>query len=199
MWSFDNRNHKLELIGAETVSPIFCQILRISWQRSYSNATRTLGDVTAMSQGTWRAPSDPMARLLRCYGDLFLRRPHCACFEHVKNFAATSVTLEILLRSAALPWHSLRSHNVPAAISRDLADFADRSEVAILCDWGIRNTCFIDVNNSSHIKRWAKWPSYGSTQRQLMTGNFYILIKLSLKYDPINNKSTFVQITNWHQ
>ena len=31
----------------------------------------------------------------------------------------------------------MRSHNDPAAISGDLADFPDRSEVAVLCDWGI--------------------------------------------------------------
>ena len=31
----------------------------------------------------------------------------------------------------------MRSHNDPAAISGDLADFADRSDVANLCDWGI--------------------------------------------------------------
>ena len=90
-----------------------------------------------MSRGTWRAPSDPTARLLRCYGDLFPRRPHCACFEHVRNLAATSATLETLLRSAALPRRSMRFHNDPAAISGDLADFADRGEVAVLCDWGI--------------------------------------------------------------
>ena len=87
-----------------------------------------------MSRGNWRAPSDLTARLLRCYGDLFPRRPHCACFEHVQNLAATSATS---LRSAALPRRSVRSHNDPAAISGDLADFADRSEVAVLCDWGI--------------------------------------------------------------
>ena len=137
MWSLDNRNQKLELIVAETVSPIFCQILCISWQRSYCEATRALGDVTAMSRGTLRAPSDPTARLLQCYGDLFPRRPLCACFEHVQNLAATSATLETLLRSAALPRRSMRSHNDPAAISGDLVDFADRSEVAVLCDWGI--------------------------------------------------------------
>ena len=134
MQSFDNRNHKLWLIGAKTVSPTFCQILCISWQRSYCEATRALGDVTAMSRGTWRVPSNPMACLLRYYGDLFPRRPHCACFEQVQNLAATS---ETLLRSAALPQRSMRSHNDPAAISGDLADFADRSEVAVLCDWGI--------------------------------------------------------------
>ena len=111
MQSFDNRNHKL--IGAETVSPIFCQILRISWQRSYCDATRALGDVTAMSLGTWRATNDPTARLLRCYGNLLPRRPHCACFEHVQSLV---VTLETLLRSAALPRRSMRSHNDPAAI-----------------------------------------------------------------------------------
>ena len=141
MQSFDNRNNKLWLIGVETVSPIFCQILHISWQRSYRDATRALGDVTVISRGIWRAPSDPAARLLRCYGDLFPRRPHCACFEHVQNLAATSATLETLLRSAALPLRSMRSHNDPAAISGDLADFADRSEVAILCDWGIIREC----------------------------------------------------------
>ena len=134
MRSFDNRNHKLWLIGAETVSRIFCQSLRISWPRSYCDATRALGDVTAMSRGTWRAPSDPTARLLRCYGDLFPQRPHCACFEHVQNLAAI---LGTSLRSAALPRRSVRFHNDPAAISGDLADFADRSEVAVLCDWGI--------------------------------------------------------------
>ena len=30
----------------------------------------------------------------------------------------------------------MRSHNDPAAISGDPADFADRSKVAVLCDWG---------------------------------------------------------------
>ena len=90
-----------------------------------------------MSRGIWRAPSDPTVRLLRCYGDLFPRRPHCACFEHVQNLAATSATLETLLRSAALIRRSMRSHNDPAAISGDLVDFADRSEVAVLCDCGI--------------------------------------------------------------
>ena len=116
---------------------MFCQILRISWQRSYCDATRALGDVTAMSRGTWRAPSDLTARLLRCYGDLFPPRPHWACFEHVENLAATSATLGTSLRSAGLPGCSVRSHNDPAAISGDLADFADRSEVVVLCDWGI--------------------------------------------------------------
>ena len=135
MRSFDNRNHKLQLFGAETVSRIFCQILSISWQRSYCGATRALGDVTAMSRGTWRAPSDPTARLLWCYSDLFPWRPQCACFE--QNLAATSAILGTSLRSAALPRCSVRSHNDPAAISGDLANFADRSEVAVLCDWGL--------------------------------------------------------------
>ena len=151
MRSFDNRNHKLYFIGAETVSPIFCQILRISWQRSYCDAMRSLGDVTAMSRDTWRADRDPTARLLRCYSVLFPRRPHCACFEHVQNLAATSATLETLLWSAALPRRSMRSHNDPATISGDLADFADRSEVAVLCDWElmtllVRRWSEIDIN-----------------------------------------------------
>ena len=37
----------------------------------------------------------------------------------------------------------MRSRNDPAAISGDLADFADRSEVAVLCDWGIREQASI--------------------------------------------------------
>ena len=99
--SFDNRNHKLQLIGAETVSPIFCQIWRISWQRSYCDATRALDDVTAMSRGIWRAPSDPTARLLRCYSDLFPRRSHCAYFEHVQNFHNDSAAIWPILQIAA--------------------------------------------------------------------------------------------------
>ena len=57
MQSFANRNHKLWLVGAETVSPIFCQILRISWQRSYCDATRALCDVTVMSRALGVPPA----------------------------------------------------------------------------------------------------------------------------------------------
>ena len=158
MRSFDNRNHNFTF-GAETVSRIFCQILRISWQRSYCDATRALADVTAMSRGTWRASSDLTARLLRCYGDLFPRRPHCACFEHVQNLAATSATLGTSLRSAALPRRSVRSHNDPAAISGDLADFADRSEVTVLCDWGI-STIHIAATKLDKTKQCANFVGY---------------------------------------
>ena len=67
------------------------------------------------------------AAALWCYGDLFPWWPHWACFQHVQNLAVTSATLETLLRSAALPQCSMRSHNDPAVISSDLADFAASS------------------------------------------------------------------------
>ena len=109
----------------------FARFLRIYWQRSYCDATRALGDVTAMSRSTWRAPSDPTARLLQCYGDLFSRRPRCACFEHVQNLAAT---LETLLRSAVLPRCSMRSHNDPAAI-RPILQIAARLPSCVTGVW----------------------------------------------------------------
>ena len=62
MLSFVNKNHKLQVIGAETVSLIFCQILPISWQRPYFNATRALGDFTAITGHSWHAHSNPTAR-----------------------------------------------------------------------------------------------------------------------------------------
>ena len=79
------------------------------------------------------------AILLRCYARLGRRhcdvtdsqRSHCASFEHVQNLEATSATLDTSLRSAVLSW------DISQRPSGDLADFADRSEVAILCDWGI--------------------------------------------------------------
>ena len=103
-------------------------------------------DPTAMLRTPW-------ATSLRCHGALGVPpatlqrvccdatatcfRSDCACFEHVQNLAATLATLETLLRSAVLPRRSMRSHNDPAAISGDLAEFADRSEVAVLCECGI--------------------------------------------------------------
>ena len=146
--------------------PLFCQILRLSWQWSYCDATRALGDVTAMSRGTWRAPSYPTARLLQCYGDLFPRRPHCTCFEHVQNLAATSATLETLLRSAALPRHSMSSRKDPAAISGNLADFADRSEVAVLCDWGINNLFKLTSKKASSPAVISIWEGNAPVGRQ---------------------------------
>ena len=54
-------------------------------------------------------------------------------------------------------------HSAPTALfeishrpSGDLADFADRSKVTVLCDWGIR-----DANTTVDLKRlgptWCKW------------------------------------------
>ena len=134
MRSFDNRNHNFNLLVPRQYRGYFAKLY------AYPDS-----DPIAMLRAPWEtslrchgALGVPPATLRRvCYGDLFPRRPHCACFEHVQNLAATSATLGTSLRSAALPRRSVRSHNDPAAISGDLADFADRSEVAVLCDWGI--------------------------------------------------------------
>ena len=146
-----------------TVIPLWCHA-RLGWRHC---------DVT----GHLACPQ-------RCYGDLFPRRPRCAGFEHVQNLAATSVTFETLLRSAALPRSSMRSHNEPAAISGDLADFADRSEVAILCDWGINRHPFAD-----------------DTFKHIFTNeNVRISINTSLTFVPkglINNLPALVQIMDW--
>ena len=56
-----------------------------------------------MPRRSWRAHSDPIARLLCCHDDLFSQRLHCDCCEHVQNFAATSATLEtftVIFRTA---------------------------------------------------------------------------------------------------
>ena len=114
------------------ILPNFTYILTAIVLRCYARLGRRHCDATVHLA----CPQRPYGALAAMLGRPVSRRPHCACFEHVQNLAATSATLETLLRYAALPRRSMRSHNDPAAISGDLADFADRSEVAVLGDWG---------------------------------------------------------------
>ena len=104
-------------------------------------------DVTAMLRAPWTTS-------LRCHWALgvppaTLRRVCCdatvTCFRG--DLTALVLSMFKTWRRPPRLWRpycdlqrchgSMRSYNDPVAISGDLADFADRSEVAILCDWGI--------------------------------------------------------------
>ena len=92
------------------------------------------------------------ARLGRCHGALGVPAAtlwciNCdartTCFRSdltalvLRMLEPTSSTLETLLWYAALSRRSMRSHNDPAAISGNLTDFADHSEVTVMCERGI--------------------------------------------------------------
>ena len=97
----------------------------------------------------------PWATSLRCHGALgvppaTLRRVCCDAMATCFRGDLTALVLSMFKTwwRPRRPWRPYcdlqrchgalqRSHNDPAAISGDLADFADRSEVAVLCDWGI--------------------------------------------------------------
>ena len=80
--------------------------------------------------------------------------------------------------------------------SVDLADFADRSEVAVLCDWGISLFNILRLRqNGCHF-------ADDIFKCIFLNENVWIPIKISLKFvpqGPINNIPALVQIMAWRQ